>query len=92
MKRLVVFAFLAFLVPAQAQTPLLRSGSTVFIEPMEGYEVFLAAAFQKRHVPIVVVTDKPKAQFVIDRHRFLQRIRAALNRNQQSCDRCCREQ
>jgi hypothetical protein len=48
-----------------AQTQQLRSGSTVYIEPMSGYETYLAAAFTKKHVPLVIVADKSKADFII---------------------------
>ena len=50
---------------ALAQTPQLHSGSTVFIEPMGGYETYLAAAILKKHVPLVVVYDKDKANYII---------------------------
>ena len=52
-------------IPAFAQTPHIKSGSTVYIEPMDGYETYLAAAFAKKHVPLVVVMDKSKAEYVI---------------------------
>jgi hypothetical protein len=56
---------LTFSTITLAQAPQLKSGSTVFIEPMGGYETYLAAAFVKRDVPLVVVTDKTKADFFI---------------------------
>jgi hypothetical protein len=61
------FAFLLFAcsVVCLAQTPLLKGGSTVYIEPMGGYETYLAAAMVKKHVPLVVVTDKDKADYII---------------------------
>jgi len=37
----------------------------VYIEPMSGYETYLAAAMVKQHVPLVVVTDKDKADYII---------------------------
>ncbi len=39
--------------------------STVYIEPMEGFESYLAAAFQKKKVQLVAVADKDKADYVI---------------------------
>lgn len=65
MKRLVVFLLLAFSGAAFAQSPRIKSGSTVYIEPMDGYETYLAAAFAKKHVPLVVVTDKNEAEYLI---------------------------
>jgi hypothetical protein len=65
MNRVAVFALLAFSAIVAAQSPHIRSGSTVYIEPMGGYETYLAAAIQKKNVPLIVVTDKAKADFVI---------------------------
>ena len=40
------------------------SRSRVFIGPIEGgYDIYLAAAMHKKDVPIVIVTDKAKADF-----------------------------
>lgn len=39
-------------------------GARVFIEPIEGgYDIYLAAAMHKKEVPIIMVTDKAKAEF-----------------------------
>jgi len=56
---------LALSVSAFAQTPVIHSGSAVYIEPMDGYETYLAAAFAKKHTPLIVVMDKAKADFII---------------------------
>jgi uncharacterized protein YgiM (DUF1202 family) len=40
-------------------------GSQVFIEPMSGFESYLSAALQKKHVPLVIVASEEKADFVI---------------------------
>lgn len=37
----------------------------MFIEQMNGFEDYLAAALHAKQVPLVVVTDKDKADFVI---------------------------
>ena len=37
----------------------------VFIEPMDGFETYLDAAFVKKHTPVIVVDDKAKADFII---------------------------
>lgn len=52
-------------VSCLARTPKIRSGATVYIEPMGGYETYLAAAFTKKHVPLTVVADKDKAAYII---------------------------
>jgi uncharacterized protein YfaP (DUF2135 family) len=50
---------------AFAQAPQIKSGATVYIEPMDGYETYLAAAIAKKNVPLVVVADKGKADYFI---------------------------
>jgi hypothetical protein len=41
-------------------------GSKVFIEPMtNGFETYLAAALEKKKVPLVIVTEAGKADFVL---------------------------
>lgn len=65
MKRTFAYMLLAFSALSFAQTPQLKSGSTIYIEPMGGYETYLAAALTKKHVPVIVVTDKTKADFII---------------------------
>jgi hypothetical protein len=70
-RRIPVNRFIAFLlimssVVAFAQTPpLAKSGATIYIEPMDGYETFLAAAFAKKEVPLIVLADKSKADYII---------------------------
>lgn len=52
-----------------ATTPVvaakLTAGSRIFIEPMEGFETSLAAAFIKKKTPVSVVDDKANADFII---------------------------
>ncbi len=39
-------------------------GARLFISPIEGgYDIYLAAAMHKKEVPIVIVTDKSRADF-----------------------------
>jgi hypothetical protein len=40
-------------------------GATVYIEPMDGYETYLAAAIAKKQVPVILVADKDKADYII---------------------------
>jgi hypothetical protein len=44
MNRVLAIVLLTFSAIALAQAPQLKSGSTVYIEPMGGYETYLAAA------------------------------------------------
>jgi hypothetical protein len=64
MERLTCVLLLSSVV-GFAQVPQIKSGSAVFIEPMGGYETYLAAAFVKKQVPLVVVTDRNKADYII---------------------------
>jgi hypothetical protein len=43
----------------------IKSGSTVYIEPVGGYETYLAAAIVRVNVPLAMVTDKGKADYII---------------------------
>jgi hypothetical protein len=65
MNRISAFLLLCCCTVCLAQTPQIKSGATVYIEPMDGYESYLAAAFMKKHVPLIVVADKDKAEYII---------------------------
>jgi hypothetical protein len=65
MNRFSTILLVAYSAVCLAQTPQIRSGSTVYIEPMNGYETYIAAAILKKHVPLVVVLDKEKAAYII---------------------------
>lgn len=41
------------------------AGSKVFLAPMGGFETYFKAALEKKHVPLVVVEDRDKADFEI---------------------------
>lgn len=57
---LLLLSSLAF-----AQASQIRRWATVYIEPMGGYETYLAAALTKKHVPLIVVADEDKAEYII---------------------------
>ncbi len=65
MNRFLALLTFATCTVCLAQAPQIKSGSTVYIEPMGGYETDLAAAFTKKHVPLIVVADKDKADYII---------------------------
>jgi hypothetical protein len=50
---------------AIAQAPSIRAGSTIFIEPIHGYETDLAVALVKRGVRLVIVQDRTKADLIL---------------------------
>ncbi|MBV9081128.1 MAG: hypothetical protein JOZ62_00515 [Acidobacteriaceae bacterium] len=53
-------AIAAFGSEAEKKVP---SGSKIYIEAADGFDTYLTAAFQKKHVALVVVTDKAKADY-----------------------------
>jgi len=65
MNRLVGILLLACSTICLAQMSQIKSGATVYIERMDGYETYLAAAIAKKHVPLIVVADKGKADYFI---------------------------
>jgi hypothetical protein len=49
---------------SQDEDARIPAGSRVFIGPVEGgYDIYLAGAIHKKKVPIVIVTDRAKADF-----------------------------
>ena len=64
MKRLLL-ALVTLPLFATAQKPRIKTDSTVYIAPMQGYENYLAAAFARKHVPLTVVLDKNKADYLL---------------------------
>src|ERR1035441_1971194 len=65
MNRFSAFLVLVCSSVCLAQAPQIKSGATVYIEPMGGYETYLAAAFTEKHVPLIVIADKEKADYII---------------------------
>lgn len=79
MKRAFAFVLLTLSTIALAQTPQIKSGATVYFEPANvgtkgqntqtmvevGFETYLSAAIMKKGVPLVVVIDKDKAEYII---------------------------
>lgn len=67
----------------------LPAGSTVYIEPMDGFENYLAAALQKKKVQVIVVADRDAADFVItgsSQHEKAGWAKVAFQRSIQSDD------
>jgi hypothetical protein len=60
----LVAAMLAAPQLSQDETARIPAGARVFIGPIEGgFDIYLAAAMHKKEVPIVIVTDRSKADF-----------------------------
>jgi hypothetical protein len=50
---------------AFGQSSPLKGGATVYIEPMGGYETYLAAALMKKNVPLLIATQKEQADYIV---------------------------
>ena len=53
-----------FSAPAPVDTRI-QAGSTVFVVPMDGFENYLAAALQKKNVPLVPVVSEQQARYIL---------------------------
>jgi len=42
------------------------AGSTIYVDAADGFDVYMAAAIQKKKVPVSVVTDREKADYVLE--------------------------
>jgi hypothetical protein len=66
-----MFCFSAFTLfsqstqtPSSEIDPRVPKGSKIYISPLEnGYHIYLAAAIQKKEVPVILVMDKSRADF-----------------------------
>ncbi|HMI54094.1 MAG TPA: hypothetical protein VK525_21465 [Candidatus Saccharimonadales bacterium] len=52
-------------VPTGPVSTKIVAGSKVYITPVEGFEIYLAAAFDKKKVPLIAVADPSMADYVI---------------------------
>src|ERR1700747_979415 len=59
---------LAVLCSSAQQSSAIPSGSTVFLDPMGGFESYLKVAMSKKKVPLQIVNDKTQADFIITGH------------------------
>ena len=53
-----------FSAPLPVDTRI-QSGATVFVVPMDGFENYLAAALQKKNVPLVPVASEQQARYIL---------------------------
>ena len=49
-----------------ANATLIPMDARIFVEPGTGFDVYLTAALEKRHVPLTVTTEKSKADYAIE--------------------------
>src|SRR5436190_22645506 len=79
----------------QAETPkkTIPEGSKVYIESPDGFDIYMTKAIEKKQIPLTVVADKEKAEFVISvtsaqgqRTNLAQEIGASGRHNPNSVD------
>jgi len=46
------------------------AGSSVFVDTNNGFDIFILAALQNKHVPLVLVSSRDKADYVLDSALF----------------------
>jgi hypothetical protein len=64
-KKYIALLLLACSLGTMAQSRHIEKNATVYIEPMGGFETYLAAAILKKNVPLSVTDDKAKADYII---------------------------
>ena len=64
----VLCCVLQFCVFASAaeEGPAILKNAKVYIAPMNGFETYIMAAMEKKHVPLQIVADKTKADYEIN--------------------------
>ena len=62
-----ILAYFMLVLPslALAQNVQIKSGSTIYIAPANGYETYLASAMEKKHLPLTITIDRDKADYII---------------------------
>lgn len=45
---------------------VIPSDAVIYIDAADGFDVFVNAAFEKKHVPLTVTTDKSRADYAIE--------------------------
>lgn len=60
----ILSSILAATALCAAQQPIAH-GAKIYIGPMNGYETYLAAAFEKKKVPLTIVANESAADYVI---------------------------
>ena len=62
---LIVFLLASALPTVSVAASNISPGAKVYIEKMDGFEIYLAAAFSKKKVQLVVIADKDQADYII---------------------------
>jgi hypothetical protein len=65
-----LFALALVCAAAHHQKITVPSGSTVYVDTNNGFDIFILAAFQEKHVPLRVVPTREKAEYILDSSLF----------------------
>lgn len=65
MNKIIILVIILACAQAFSQARRIKKGASVYIEPMDGYETYLEAAFIKDRVPLALVSEKVKADYII---------------------------
>ncbi len=63
LNRIMLAATVSLAALAGAPTRSVAPGSKIYVEAADGFDTYLTAALEKKKVPVVVVTDKAKADY-----------------------------
>src|ERR1700747_1881999 len=77
---LASFAFVLSLPSMQAEIP---PGSKLYIKPFSQFETYLAAAFSKKHIPVVIVQNPTEADLTLSVLNDGQRVTGLQIENRQ---------
>jgi hypothetical protein len=55
---------------AQHKSEAVPAGSTVYVDTNNGFDIFILAAFQTKHVPLKLVSSPDKADYILDSSLF----------------------
>jgi len=66
MKMTLVVALALASVACFGEERVVPSGSKIFVEAADGFDTYLDAALRNKHVPVVVVSDKEKADYALE--------------------------
>ena len=55
---------------AQHKNETIPAGSTIYVDTNNGFDLFILAAFQAKHVPLKLVSSVDKADYVLDSSLF----------------------
>ncbi len=65
LNKFIVMLFCMSLSFAQVASQAQAGGPTVYIEPQQGFETYIAAALTKKNVPVDAVTDANSATYIL---------------------------